>query len=149
MSAKKATNKTGIRQDRSQVKRTPGAPEADPMQQVIDRLRREKAESEKAFCEQGIRDAFKWAPKATYGQLLYALNHVPMAQEKLLIDYDPTEDPILGDYFRRIIDEDEGMDFEETIPGHFVPNALFEAWEKGFFEAVHRFWDGIKSKLKT
>lgn len=66
-----------------------------------------------------------------------------------IVSYDPTRDEILGDFFGDIFEEykDQGMGWTETSYSNAIPNEIFEAWEKGWKEAIEEFWDQIKDKL--
>ena len=123
------------------------------MEQIIERLREEKKQDTENYYAQGKEDGLEWAKAASFSELQYALNWGStksiMAREHL-IDWDPRQDEILGDYFSDVFEDDENMGFEEGSGSGMrggIPNLYFGEWEKGWSEAVREFWDEIKNKI--
>ena len=125
--------------------------EVTTMEQVVERLRREKVEVAKDYFEQGKKDGLEWAKAASYDEIQYALQWETVDKTELdtpgLIGTDPTRNEVLGDYFGDVIEDDSNMGFIETIHGHYMPNEYFISWEAGWKEAVEEFWHEIKDKL--
>lgn len=125
------------------------------MEAIIERLKREKEESDHEWIDQGKLDGLDFAKSAHYDELQYALRWetVKEIQEKAdgyPLNYSPAEDDVLGDYFRDIImDEDilEPLGMEESSPGNYAPNQAYAEWENGWKEGIKEFWNEIKSKL--
>ena len=117
------------------------------MEEVVERLKKEKDESETYFFNEGKNDGLEFAKSASYEDIQYALKWNPMYNEGGLVSYDPTRDEILGDYFKEIIEGSEFMDFVETTYGNYIPNDIFAAWEDGWVKGVKEFWEEIKNKL--
>ncbi|WP_408998167.1 hypothetical protein ACJ77P_10270 [Syntrophus buswellii] len=119
------------------------------MEQVIARLRQEKAKLKDDSFEQGKRDGLAWAKDAHYSALKYAaLNFVPMdyLEEEAIYSYDPFQDEILGEYLKQELNKNEYMSFE-TFDDGCMPNKYYREWECGWKDAVREFWDEIKDKI--
>lgn len=116
------------------------------MNEVIERLKMEKKDSENNFFITGKKDGLEFVQSAGYDEILYALKWVPM-KVKGFPSFDPIRDEILGEYFKDIFDEYEGMDFVETTHGNYIPNDNFVAWEDGWVKGVQELWEEIKDKL--
>jgi len=121
--------------------------EVTTMEQVIERLKKERNEADKSYSEKGKEDGLEWAKVASYEELLYAIKWEPMNEQPGLIGYDPTRDEVLGDYFGDIMEDNESMGFVEKTYGNFLPNSFFAAWEEGWVEGIKEFWGEIKDKL--
>ena len=119
------------------------------MEQVIERLKKEKTEAESDYFEQGKGGGLNWAKTASYEDLLYAATKFEPINEAegYFTDYDPGRDEVLGDYFKKIIEENESMDFVRTSCGN-IPNEFFNAWEEGWTTGIREFWDEIQDKLR-
>lgn len=102
--------------------------------EVIERLRREKAQSEGNFFDSGRRDGVAWAKSAGYEDIIYALSCEEMDNI--------VEDKVLGAYFRGRIESSKLMQIEgETINEH--AKVYVRGWQKGLGD----FWAEIKDKL--
>jgi len=123
--------------------------EVSTMEQVIERLKKEKTEAESDYFEQGKGDGLDWAKTASYEDLLYGATKFEPINEfsEHFISYDPERNEVLGDYFKEIIEENESMGFIETMPGNWVPNEFFNAWEEGWATGIREFWAEIQDKL--
>jgi hypothetical protein len=124
--------------------------EKTTMEQVIERLKQEKTESNKDWFDQGKLDALDWAKAASYEDLLYAINWEPMNSIGATVSsYDPTQDENLGGYFQDILEIEykDVMRMIETGNYNYIPNDIFAAWEEGWVEGVSEFWGEIKNKI--
>jgi hypothetical protein len=105
--------------------------EVTTMEQVVERLRKEMAESDLSHSEQGKKDGLEWAMAASYDEIQYALSY------NYRTGVDPTHDEILGEYFADLLED-------EYVP---MPLGNFVSWVEGWKEAVEEFWEEIKVKL--
>ncbi len=102
--------------------------------EVIDRLRREKAQSEGNFYDSGRQDGVTWAKSARYDDLMYALSWD---------NYDRGhDDRILGLYFTEKIEASSLMAIKNHSINEYA-RIYMQGWKKGLTE----FWDEIKDKL--
>ncbi len=104
------------------------------LQQIIERLRREKARSEGNLFDAGRRDGLHWARLAHYDDLMYAL------------DWD--------DFDNALKDETLGGFFQEKSKKNSLfegrPEGLsesFRVYVKGWKSGVEQFWSEIREKL--
>jgi len=115
----------------------------EKMTEIVERLKREKEESEHEWFEQGKTDGLEFAKNIDYETLKYALNWKPMKElPGIIFDYDPTKDEYLGEQFSIAFDEYDQFNFEENIPNDF-----YIEWEAGWKEGVIEFWNEIKDKI--
>ena len=126
--------------------------EEPTMGAIIERLKKEKMDSSEEFYEIGRRDGLVWARHAAYRELKYVVDEYKAMFEisEAIVSCNPArDDEILGDYFKEIFAEyeDQGMGYTETSYSNCIPNEAFEAWEKGWKEAIEEFWDEIKDKI--
>lgn len=118
------------------------------MKEVIERLKKERKDSETNFFNTGKKDGLDFVQSASYEGIQYALKWKPMCDvDGQLVSHNPIRDEILGDYFKDIFDEYEGIDFVETSHGSYIPNDNFAAWEEGWVKGVQELWEEIKDKL--
>ena len=101
------------------------------MTEVIERLKKEKAESEQRWIEQGRKDGVSFAKSARYEDLKYAAKQYQPGAG------DPTRDDVLGDYFEEEIKECPDLEEETT----------WDQWVSGWLEGVEAFWGEVESKL--
>jgi Arc/MetJ-type ribon-helix-helix transcriptional regulator len=102
--------------------------------EVVERLRREKAQSEGNFFDTGRRDGVAWAKSAGYDDIMYALSWDN-------IDKAPS-DKILGSYFLEKIESSKLMQLDgETINEY--TRIYLQGWKKGLSE----FWEVIRDKI--
>jgi hypothetical protein len=122
--------------------------ESFQIRDVVARLKKEKGELEGIYYEKGKTDGLEWVKAANLAEFQYALDYVPMDyKNEVIIAYDPTHDEVLGYYFNDVIKADDKMGFVETSFSNSVPNEYFRAWERGWSDAVHEFWEEIKSRM--
>ena len=101
--------------------------EVTTMAQVIERLRKEKAESSLSYFEQGKKDGLEWAMAASYDEIQYALSY------NYRTGVDPTHDEILGDYFADLLEDQ----YAPMPLGNFV--SWVEGWKEAMREAHRQF----------
>ena len=102
--------------------------------EVVERLRREKAQSEGNFFDTGRRDGVAWGKSAGYDDIMYAL-----AWDDL---DNACRDRVLGPYFRDKIEASKLMQISgETINGY--TKMYLQGWQRGLRE----FWEMIRDKL--
>ena len=104
------------------------------MADIIQRLRREKEQSEGNYWEKGKRQGIHWAKHAHYDDLVYVVGLSP--------DTNISADPRLAHYFSTLEEKPDEVEFATESPSratqHFV-----EGWYRG----VEEFWNAIKEKL--
>ena len=125
--------------------------EDSEMEQIIERLRKEKREVSINHYEQGKLDGVEWAKASSYDEIMYALNWQTMVEmNENLLSYDPTKDEILGDYFNYILnnEDDPNITCINTKGHNYIPNDNFAHWERGWKDGVKAFWDEVKNKLQ-
>ncbi len=102
--------------------------------EIIDRLKREKTQSEGGFFDMGRLDGIAWAKTAHYDDIQYALGWEDIDNA--------TKDDVLGEYFTerigKIKRKDKRLEGIEEYTGVYL-----NGWKKGLDE----FWDEIKEKL--
>ena len=104
------------------------------MGEIIERLRREKMQSEGNYSENGKQQGIEWAKSAHYDDLLYVVELSPTPAM--------VTDPRLAPYFCTIIEEDPLM--EASPDGINKYTRLFiEGWHRGIVE----LWNEIKEKI--
>ncbi|MCG8473393.1 MAG: hypothetical protein MI742_16260 [Desulfobacterales bacterium] len=106
---------------------------------VVDRLRREKAEFEANFVEEGKRAGLEWSRTAHYRELQYALAWTPSKN--------PFKDEHLGDYFSQML-KTESERF--AITGRMVQKRFQEfidTYLLGWKEGVEIFWNEVKDHV--
>lgn len=104
------------------------------MGEIIERLKREKAHSERNYYDKGREDGFVWARSASYDDLIYALNWTEPE--------DACKDPILGAYFSEKAAKNRLMDGGNSRNTTYM-SVYLEGWRKGLVE----FWEAIKDKI--
>lgn len=112
----------------------------ETMPEIIERLKREKAEAENQWFDTGKNDGIDFAKSTSYEELRHALDYEPvkeLLERENVVSYDPSHDDILGDYF--------GDMCEEYSFG--FPNNFFIEWESGWKEGVEEFWKEVKNKI--
>ncbi len=102
--------------------------------QIIERLRREKMQSQGNFVETGKNDGILWAKTAHYDHLQYALHWNEFQSAG--------KDPILGQYFSDIFRLNHLLDHNTYPSSEYVLNYL-----KGWKQGIEYFWAEIKEKL--
>ncbi|MBU1564420.1 MAG: hypothetical protein KJ630_02180 [Proteobacteria bacterium] len=102
--------------------------------QIIERLRREKMQSEGNFLETGKTDGILWAKTAHYDNLKYALHWNDLQNA--------TKDEVLGHYFAEKFNLNCFMEHDTYSQSEYVHNYL-----KGWKQGIEYFWAEIKEKL--
>ncbi len=104
------------------------------LQEIIERLRSEKARSEGNFFDSGRRDGLLWARSAHYDDLLYAL------------DWDDIDnavkDQILGDFFQEKCKINKLLEVRQE-----GLSESFGVYVKGWKSGIVQFWNEIQEKL--
>lgn len=104
------------------------------LNQVIDRLRKEKLQSEGNYFQAGKSDGLHWAKTAHYDDLQYALHWTSFDNA--------TKDPILGEYFLEMHQANRLLKDNTYLNGQYFLNYV-----KGWKQGVEQFWDEVKEKL--
>jgi hypothetical protein len=102
--------------------------------QIIERLRREKMQSEGNYLESGKKDGILWAKTAHYDHLQYALHWSDLRNA--------SKDPILGQYFNEMFSTNRFLESNTYRDPEYLLNYL-----KGWKQGVEHFWTEIKEKL--
>jgi hypothetical protein len=114
------------------------------MDQIIERLRKEKAELQGNYREKGREEGLRWAKASSYKELEYARRFDPIDKDGLHDPSIPLHDDILGHYFIDALFPDEltnpGFDEDDL-------NEFAKQWLDGWLEAVADFWVHVEPKL--
>ena len=102
--------------------------------QIIERLRREKMQSEGNYLETGKNDGILWAKTAHYDHLMYALHWHDLQNAG--------KNEILGQYFTEIFQLHHSLERNTYCQPEHLLNYL-----KGWKQGVEYFWEEIKEKL--
>lgn len=102
--------------------------------QIIERLRREKLQSEGNYLETGKNDGIQWAKNAHYDHLKYALHWTDLENA--------TKDIILGHYFTEVFTANHPLELNTYPSSEYLLNYL-----KGWKQGIEFFWAEIKEKL--
>lgn len=102
--------------------------------QIIERLRKEKQESEGNYFETGKNEGVQWARTAHYDDLMYALNWKGHQNAE--------KDRVLGSYFTERLAGSRMMSVTEE--GN---NEYFSAYLDGWKNGVEHFWQEIRDKI--
>lgn len=106
---------------------------------VVERLKREKAEFEANFIEEGKQAGLEWSRTAHYQELQYALTWTP--------GENPFKDEQLGDYFAHVLKKQShrfattGRMAQKRIQG------FTDTYLSGWKEGVESFWEEVKDKV--
>ncbi len=104
------------------------------LNQIVERLRQEKMQSEGNYYDSGKSDGVFWAKTAHYEDLMYALSWK---------DFDnATEDTVLGDYFSLKKSKNTLM----TVTSDGI-SEYFRVYLEGWKNGVEQFWQEIHDKL--
>ncbi|MEE4242635.1 MAG: hypothetical protein V2I36_14305 [Desulfopila sp.] len=102
--------------------------------EVVERLRKEKAQSEGDFYDAGKRDGVLWGKSAAYDDIMYALAWEDIGAAPV--------DGVLGPYFQEKFEHSKLMAIQNDVMNQYA--CLYvEGWQKGLRE----FWEEIKDKL--
>lgn len=102
--------------------------------QIIERLRREKMQSQGNYFETGKNDGILWAKTAHYDDLQYALQWTDLENG--------AKDLVLGHYFTEIIAANRFLDCNTYSSSEYLLNYL-----KGWKQGIGQFWTEIREKL--
>lgn len=102
--------------------------------QIIERLRREKMQSEQNSLESGRKDGIHWAKTAHYDDLQYALHWSDMENA--------AKDTVLGHYFTTNPTLSR-LQQSSTYSGTQYALNYLQGWKQG----VVQFWEEIREKL--
>ncbi len=105
------------------------------MGEIIERLKKEKARSERNCFDRGRDDGFLWARSAEYDDLIYGLNW--KGQDNAL------RDRVLGPYFFERAVKNGLVDEQDGTPNENYLRVYVDGWKKGLVE----FWEAVKDKL--
>lgn len=104
------------------------------LNQIIERLRQEKMQSEGNYFETGKADGVRWAKTAHYEDLLYARGWE---------DFDSaTRDRVLGGYFQQRVETSRLMEMTSAGANQHL-RVYLEGWKHG----VEQFWQEVCEKL--
>lgn len=104
------------------------------LQDIIGRLRQEKARSEGDYFEAGRHDGLLWARSAHYDDLMYAVAWT---------DYpNAARDRVLGSFFR-----DRLRDRQSVWADAGADGESFRIYVRGWKNGVEQFWHEIRDKL--
>lgn len=114
------------------------------MDQIINRLRKEKTELQGNYREKGREEGLRWAKASSYKELEYARRFDPMDKDGLYDPSIPLHDDILGHYFIDALEPDEltNPEWDEDELNEFA-----KQWLNGWLEAVADFWAHVEPKL--
>lgn len=104
------------------------------LNQIIERLRQEKRQSEGDYHETGRQDGLNWAKSAHYDDLIYAINWEAFEEAE--------DDPVLGPYFA----EKKVARRPRPSEGQASPN-LFRLYLSGWQSGVGQFWEEVREKI--
>jgi len=104
------------------------------LNQIVDRLRREKLQSEGNYFQSGKSDGLRWAKTAHYDDLLYALHWQDLGNA--------VKDQVLGNYFQEM-----HQDNRLLRANTYRNDDYFLNYVKGWKQGVEFFWEEVKEKL--
>lgn len=105
------------------------------MGEIIDRLKREKARSERTCFDRGRDDGFAWARSASYDDLIYALNWKG--------NKNALRDRVLGSYFFEKAVKNGLVGEQDGAPSEGYLLVYIDGWKKG----LNEFWGAVKDRL--
>jgi hypothetical protein len=117
----------------------------EDMDQIIERLKREKVQSQTDYHGKGREEGLQWAKAASYPDLMYAARSFDPTDGDGV--YDPTiplHNNTLGHYFIDAMEADALMNPESDED---ELNEFAKQWLQGWLEAVQDFWTEVKAKL--
>ncbi len=104
------------------------------MSDIINRLKKEKIESEKNYLEMGIHKGLEWAKRAHYEDLVYAVGFEN--------PYNIVKDSKFSHYFTEIFNSDRLINFSQENYNQYAKKFV-DGWCKG----VSDFYNEIVEKL--
>ena len=125
--------------------------EYETMPEIIERLKREKAEGEKRYYYDGQEAGLAWAKAAPYFKLKYVAQlpegHLKYPGETRTKAFDACRDDYLGDYFSERFSDDPLMCPDDKKSEVENISGEAEEWLKGWFTAVDAFWKEVSDKI--
>ena len=117
----------------------------DPkMEEIIERLKTEKAQSEKDYFELGKNEGLAWAKAAHYEEIKYVLfRHIP----RQMPDDNNTIGAGLCEYFVGIVEENEVFQFNMDAATPEWLNEFGSKFLDGWQEGVSEFWYEVEKHL--
>ena len=117
--------------------------EVETMDDVIERLRSERDESQKEWEEIGKKEGLEWAKTAHYDEIQYVFNWN--------IDEMPSSDIAEGEslmrYFEEIFNTYPQLGIETDPYVESWVNESASVFMEGWIDGVSDFWDEVASKL--
>jgi hypothetical protein len=115
------------------------------MEEVIERLKREKEGSIEKFRNQGREEGARWAKAASYEKIVYLGNW----------EFDPDSggaifsDEVLGDYFQEAFKDHPTLKADLYSDGPYISelSELGDEWVLGWLEGALEVWDAIMEKI--
>ncbi len=108
---------------------------------IIERLKKEKLETENNYRENGKKDALEWFKTAHYSDILYALKWIP--------NEEPTKDEKLGDYFAQLLHQNRVFSLATLYNENLSMDDSLQKYIAGWKEGVQEFWNEIKDKIRV
>ena len=114
------------------------------MEQIIERLKTEKALLQNNYHAKGREEGLRWAKAASYADLVYAVTFDPTDEDGMYDPVVPLHDDVLGHYFIDMLEADEltNPEADEDVLNDFAVQ-----WLNGWSEAVGEFWAHVKNRL--
>ena len=106
---------------------------------IVERLRREKTESENNFFEKGKKDALEWLKTAHYRDILYALKWEPGTR--------PEADETLGEFFALKFKKIYQTGLAEMRSRGEKVNRIIDRYIAGWKEGVAEFWNQVRDDV--
>lgn len=122
--------------------------DGEDMDQIIERLKRERYEVEQYYHDKGKDDGLRWAKAAHYKQLKAAIstNYSKVYQAE---DGEIWPNPFFNDelksYFAEVATADDNFRNYTNFPYDWPKE--FEQWLHGWSEGVKEFWDAVKVQI--
>ncbi len=113
--------------------------EDENMEQIIERLQKEKKESEEDVFEAGKLEGLDWAKYAHYDEIQLVLNAWDSQEGAIaeIMKHDTSESN--WTWLSKTL-SDFGLEYEDSIP--------FRTFESGFVKGVEEFWDEVKNEIQ-
>ncbi len=102
------------------------------VESIVARLKKQKAEDEERFFDDGVEEGFRWAQIVSYAKLVYAAG-------KFELNGSWYTDPILGEDLVELVTDQQG-EVE-------MPKSLATCFLRGWLEGVRNFWNEVRHRL--
>lgn len=120
--------------------------ESASMEEIIERLRKEKKEGEHVYYEEGKEFGANWVKKAHYDEIQLMLETDPETGGNSTDSDDDTWESIEDD-LKQQFEYDTKMNFDnDSYSGRWL-NSKAEKFFSGWKDAVAEFWEEIKNKI--